>query len=400
MRYGKHYFIALKSFFSRGRFFPVVFFLIFSLSFCHLHKPDDPDDPGNWTLELQSLGTISLPSWAWGSEAKVFVDVDTDRLYVPLGYPGLAVYDIAAPASPREILRIHSFDFPLRGQPGATTAAGSRVFVSLPTHGCIAVLDISTPLAPVFKGVFGSIEDILQSALRGDYLYVFAGSSFAHQGGVYVFDVSTGTPEPVGQYLTDLIDPGFYVSPSGMVFFARTPADLNDGPKVEVVDMSNPAAPVFLSRWVSSFPGNITDIYLVENQLFCSAYWGGLWILDASDLSNMQLAIRFDWEEPSHYALSVCAIPPYVFMAQSGPSQISWKFNVFRQNENRVSIEREITADSYPQSVYQVLEKDLLILVEQEPVTSPVRSLGRNRLPSSGSNPQKKLRLYNIQRTY
>ena len=401
MRNGYDFSRVRGTLYSRERFFPVVFFLILFLSFCSPYKSgEEPDGSDDWELGLQYLSTISLPAWAWGSEAKIFVDVDSDRLYIPLGYPGLAVYDIGDPASPQEILRMHSLEFPMAAQPGATTADGSRVFVSLPTHECIAVMDISAPAAPVFRGVFGNIEQILQVALRGSFLYVYADSSFAYDGGVYVFDVSTDTPEQVGQYLTPLIDPGFYVSPSGVVFFARTPAHSSDRSKVEVVDMGNPAEPLFISQWASSYPGNITDIYLVEDQLFCSAYWGGLWILDASDFSNLQLAIRFDWEESAPYALSVQAIPPYVFMAQAGPGEMFWKFAVFRQNENRVSIDREITADSRPHSVYLVLEKDLLILVEQDPVGFTIGSHGGNWLPSSDDLPQKILYFYKIQKTY
>lgn len=401
MKYGYDFFRALRTFWSWGRFFPVVFFLMFFLAFCHPQKSgEEPDSSTGWNLELQSLGSISLPSWAWGSEANIFVDVESDRLYVPMGGEGLAVYDIGNPASPREILRMQMTEFPMNGQPGAITAAGNRVFVSLPTHGCIALMDISTPSAPVFKGVFGDIEVIRQVALRGGYLYVHAASSRDFDGGVYVFDVSTDTPNLVGQYLTHLIDPGFFVSPSGVVFLARTPAGYYDHPQVEVVDMGNPAEPLLLDQWVSPFPGNIFDIYLVEDQLFCSAYLGGLWILDASDFSNMQLRIRYDWEDSDPYALSVGAIPPYVFMAQGGRNVISWKFDVFRQHESHVSIDREISADSYPHSVYPVPGRDLLILVEQDPLSFLTGSHGGNRLPSSENVPRKKLHFYKIQKTY
>ncbi|MCP4156279.1 MAG: hypothetical protein GY757_51675 [bacterium] len=102
--------------------------------------------------------------------------------------------------------------------------------------------------------------------------------------------------------------------------------------KIEVVDMSNPASPDVLGYWTSNYPGNITDIHFVNNTLYLSAYWGGLWIVDATDFADMNLLNRFDWTEPDSFAMSVRVFPPYVFLARgsTNPDLNESLFRVFR----------------------------------------------------------------------
>lgn len=332
------------------------------------------------TLELTYLSKIQEPAWAMGSEANVFVS--NDRLYISLGYPGLAVYDISNPESPQRILYMHSTD--LGGQAGAIAASGDRVFVATPDKNSLAVLDISNLSNPIVSTRFGSIYDILQISLRGQKLYVHAGSSTQYYGGVYVFDVSKEEPELVGEYLTDLIDPGFYVNGQGVVFLARTPEFLGDSAKVDAIAMSDPSNPIYLGRWESTYPGNIVDIDMKGYLLYCSAYWGGLWILDASDFSNINFAAQHDWLEPESFAKSAQGLPPFVFLAQGGPELSFQKFNVYRQDNALITLEKEILATTYTHSVY--LFGDLLILIEMES-------------PWETSNPQKILYLYQVPRS-
>jgi hypothetical protein len=234
---------------------------------------------GPRTLALEPLATLTEHAWAWGSEAKPFRD--GSRLYVPLGGRGLALYDVGDPRLPH-LLAVVDTGL-LGGQGGAVAASGSRAYVATPDQGSIVVLDVAQPTSPTVLARFASISDIRQLVLRGRYLFVDAGSSDAHLGGVYVFDVSTITPVAAGEYLTDLVDPGFFVSESGIVFLARTPGD---SAMIDVVDMGVPGSPQLLGQWRSPYPGNITEIDLRDGRLFCSAYWGGLWVLDAADPSH------------------------------------------------------------------------------------------------------------------
>ncbi len=365
----KNHILKASQIIQKKAIFVIISFLFFHFSYGIAHRDE--------TLELTYLSTIQEPAWAMGSEANVFVS--NGRLYISLGYPGLAVYDISNPESPQRILYMHSTD--LGGQAGAIAASGDLVFVATPDRNSLAVLDISNLSNPIILARFGSIYQILQISLRGKKLYVHAGSSTLYYGGVYVFDVSNERPELVGEYLTDLIDPGFYVNGQGVVFLARTPESIGDSAKIDAIDMSDPSNPIYLGQWESPYPGNITDIDMKRHLLYCSAYWGGLWILDASDFSNINFAARYDWLEPEPYARSVRGLPPFVFLAQGGPELSFQKFNVYRQNNALITLEREISATTYTQSVY--LSGNLLILTEKE---SPWETF----------YPQKVLHLYQV----
>jgi hypothetical protein len=311
-------------------------------------------------LALEHLSTITEHAWAWGSEAKPFLD--GSRLYVPLGFRGLAIYDLGDPRSPR-LLKVVGRKI-LGGQGGAVAASGDRAYVALPVEGAVAVLDVSRPSAPRRLARFGDIPDIRQVALRGRHLFVNAGSSTDYVGGVHVFDVSVTPPAPVGEYLTDLVDPGFHVSASGVVFLARTPATAEDMPKVDVVDMSLPGSPPLLDRWRSTHPGNIVDIDLRQKRLYCSAYWGGLWVLDAADPSDLSLIARFDSADPAATAVGVQGAPPYAFLARGGPEVSDWRFQAFQLARGSLPLRREIAATLPPHSIYR--SGNLLVLVELE----------------------------------
>jgi hypothetical protein len=120
---------------------------------------------------------------------------------------------------------------------------------------------------------------------------------------------------------------------------------------------------------------------LKKGRLYCSAYWGGLWILDASDTAALKLAASFDWSEPQLYAISVKAYPPYIFVAQGGPTLADQKFAFFKDAGTSVRLWRRIAASTYTHSV--ALSGILLFLVEQEPAGTNI-------------NPQKIVRVYRI----
>ena len=81
----------------------------------------DGQDSG---FKLVFLCEIMEPAWAMGSEADILIH--QKKLYIPLGYPGLSVYDISDPKSPQHVWRIHSND--LGGQAGSLAAKQWRIF--------------------------------------------------------------------------------------------------------------------------------------------------------------------------------------------------------------------------------------------------------------------------------
>lgn len=339
---------------SRAKYHYGVLFFYFLLSL------GNKDGLCSESIKLEYLGKIQEPAWAWGSEARIYIN--NDKLFIPLGYPGLAIYDISNPQTPQLLKILDNTE--LGGQAGAVAVQGNYAYVATPDKGTIIKVDISNPSGATVAEQFGEIPNILQLAIRGQFLYAHAQSSIAYAGGVYVFDISKDKTVSAGQYLKNLIDPGFFVTSTGGVFLARTPEYSGDSAKIDYIDMSQPASPNHLGQWLSSYPGNICDIYLRGNRLYCASYWGGVWILDASDFSNLKLEALFDWDDPASYSKSIQTFPPYIFVAEGGPILAYQKFEVFRQIDNRIILEQEIPASTYTDSVY--LYKDLLIRVEIE----------------------------------
>lgn len=308
----------------------------------------------------EPLARIEEFAWAWGSEARAFIA--GKKLFIPLGYPGLAVYDISDPQKPVFLSRLNHQE--LRGQAGAVVARGNRAYVATPDQKTIAVLDITDPSKPFFLANFGHIPYIQHLGIRDGFLYVCAASSIGQNGGVYAFDTSTDPPTAVGSYLTDLIDPGFLVTASGIVFLARTPQSGNDPAKIDCLDMSKPATPVFLGQWASDYPGNIVDISESGNEIYCAAYWGGIWVLDISNPADLKMVSMFDWAEGKPYAKSVQAHSDQIYVAQGGPSRSYQKFDVLDRVAGQIELAEEIPAAAYTQSV--CLADDLLLLIEIE----------------------------------
>jgi len=310
-------------------------------------------------LALKRLATIPEHAWAWGSDAGPVIS--GSKLYVPLGGRGMAIYDVSRPKAPRLVTTVSTAL--LGGQGAAVAASRTRAYVAIPDQGAVVVLDVSNPAAPRRLAQFASLPDIRKLVLRGRYLFVNAMSSTDYLGGVYVFDVSVNPPAPVGEYLTDLLDPGFFVSDSLIVYLARSPVTGDDFPKLDVIDMSEPGSPRLLGQWQSDYPGNVWNIDLRDGKLFLAAYWGGLWVLDATDPADLSLIARFDWDVPEAIALAVQAAPPYVFVARSA-FEGARHYEVYKLTSGALSLVRTLPAELPPDSVY--LSDNLLVLKDRE----------------------------------
>ena len=330
------------------------------------------------TLKITYLSKIQEPSWAWGSEAGIYVN--QNKLYIPLGYPGLAIYDLSRPDFPVRLKAISSSE--LHGQAGPVTVRGNRAYLALPDQSAIAVIDVANPSEPAILTRFPGVQDMQRLQIRGSYLYVQGGSSIQNDGGVFAFDLSKETPAPAGQYATDLIDPGLFIDGTGMVFMARTPAHAAESAKIDCVDMSQPGQPLLRSQWASTYPGNICDIDMNGTRIFCAAYWGGIWVLDASDATSLKLAALYDWTQREPYAKSVSAVSPYVFLAQGGPAMADQKFAEYKISGDGLRLIQEFPASTYTHSVSRAGE--LLFLIEEES-------------PWGNSYPQKIIRIFRIE---
>jgi hypothetical protein len=326
-----------------------------------------------WTLRA----VIREPAWAWGSEAAAAFD--GARMYLPDGYPGLAAYDLADPSAPRLLFRLSSLE--LGGQAGAVAAKGSRVYVALPDRAQIAVLEIDASERPQIIQRIASPQWVEHMEIRGRLLFVHAGSFNDYPGGVYVYDLTWNPPKPAGLYPANLVDPGFAVTEDGVVLLARTPATDSAPTRLDIVDLSRPFRIAPLARWLSPYPGNIVDLDVREGSLYAASYWGGLWVLDASDPSRPRLRSRFDWDEPRFFTLGVRAWPPFVVLGTGGPEPGDRRFVVLKETAAGFETIAEVQAEAAIHSVARFGR--LLILAEIES-------------PWGNSNPQKILRIYEV----
>jgi hypothetical protein len=312
-------------------------------------------------LAMELRATILDYAWALGSEARVAFDGST--MLVPNGYRGISIYGLGDPAHPERLATVDRIA--LGGQGGATAAGGGRAFVATPDSGQIVELDISTPSSPKVGGRFGALPEYAQLVLRGSRLFVQSGSNVEHTGGVFVFDVSQSPPPLLGEYLAELIDPGFYASASGRVLQARTPAFENDVARIDMVDMSKPDAPLLISTWSSSRGLNVQDIDVQQGRAYCAAYWGGLLVLSGADGSQLKTEAEFDWSEEYSLAQSVAAAPPYVFVARGYSGGATGSFQAFRLDGNSLTPVWEQPTEFPVHSV--AVFGNRLITVEQEP---------------------------------
>ncbi|MEM1205684.1 MAG: hypothetical protein AAGN66_20815 [Acidobacteriota bacterium] len=267
------------------------------------------DVPG---LEFQ--GTLDVPTNGGGAAVKIVGDL----LLVPLDDLGVEVYDISDLSDPMGLTIADTSILGDRAGAVTATADGSRMFVDLVTQPQTAVLDLGTN-PPTRLGVFGAHDFTRDLVLFGDRLVVNAGSTFDFLGGIFIFDAVPDVPEPEGNYLVDLVDPGFLVTEDGLALMARTPAGRGTGDGgFEAIDITG-ANPVSLGYWETPLPGNVTGISVSGDRAFVSAYWGGLWTVDISDPANMAYEGGFDFAEPQSYALDVEAVGDLVYLLQGGP---------------------------------------------------------------------------------
>jgi hypothetical protein len=275
------------------------------------------------SLLLDPLSQITVSSVAAGSECAA--RIDGDRLVIPRGTGGVSVYDISDPAHPLEIATVDPATLGDQGGASALLPDG-RLIVSLPIRQTLAAVDITGPV-PVKLGEFGSIAQTLRVAPSRRGLFAYAQASVDYLGGVYAFDASLPLPIERGDYLVDLIDPGFFVRSDDVVFFARTPEAAFSPAHVDALDMGTPTQPVLLGDWPSETPGNVVGIDVSGDRMALAAYWGGIWMLDVEDPANMRLLDHEDFPDMSTYSVDVALMPPFVLLLQGGPSPAQYRLD-------------------------------------------------------------------------
>lgn len=217
--------------------------------------------------------------------------VSGNYAYVAADAAGLKVVDVRNPAKPRIVGR-HD----VRGYTMAVAVSGHYAYVTDSyMSNVLMVLDVSNPANPVQLGMCGVGGYPNAVAVSGNYAYIAGeihlGTSPYHAGRLDVIDVSNpANPVRVGGY--DLMgSPANGVAVSGKyAYLAATmwTSSANHGGLLKVVDVSNPANPV----WVGDHYTRGDDamgVVLSGNLAYVAVFGdntlnpGGLKVLDVSN---------------------------------------------------------------------------------------------------------------------
>lgn len=191
-----------------------------------------------------AAGTIAVATPAdlelVGRHLEVNVDfedvvVDRDRAFVADWFTGIWAFDLSNATRPTPIVSI-----PTPGYPTSLTLAGDYVVIGEGTGGgALRVFD-KTDLTEL-----GSIPTAFVRDLAADETIVYvAGTTFGSPGGLYIYDVADPADIQLLAHYADC-EGALGVAVLG----ARAVVGCEDA--VHVLDVSTPAAPTRLSRWVA-----------------------------------------------------------------------------------------------------------------------------------------------------
>jgi hypothetical protein len=188
--------------------------------------------------------------------------VDSNYLYVAAGYGGLLIYDISAPAAPKQLARLQD------DSPFYHLYPSGDLLIAVTAQRLISI-DVSQPIFPQ-----------LLDEIEGDYLpenLLFVRGIYAYTG-QWIIDISnpqalTITAELPG-FVREINEP--YALAEHLTCYAALGCDSY----LYLEDISDPALPVILYEY--DFPGVITAAKFEDTTLY-TANDGYLVIFDISD---------------------------------------------------------------------------------------------------------------------
>lgn len=190
--------------------------------------------------------------------------------YVGIG-PRLVVLDITDPAAPVEVGQ----SAVLAGIVQDITFDGNFAYVST-GFGGLRILDMSNPSMPVEVGFYSWPEQVIETAVSGDYAYVVVREGDGVGGSVRILDVmNPAKPVEVGFY-----DPPQYGHPTGIVV-AGDYAYITDLLTLRIVDVSHPPTPMEVAH--QDVSGSTLDVVVAGGYAFVAGGHGGLRIINVSN---------------------------------------------------------------------------------------------------------------------
>jgi len=228
------------------------------------------------------------------------VAVFGDYAFATSASSGLRVIDVSNPAAPIELA--------VNNNIGGWHIDIVGTYAFLTGLSALSILDLSIPTAPVLVGTYDPPGDFWYSypvdiGVVGDYAYVACADS-----GVRILDISDMTnPTEVGVYRTDHRATRISVYGERLYVVDSPPADWGG---VDVVDITNPAAPVLLGEFEPSDVG-FTDIQ-AHGDYFVAATKSlhGLRVYNVADPENFQ---EIGWHNLYWYCHQIILVDNLVY---------------------------------------------------------------------------------------
>jgi len=188
------------------------------------------------------------------------------------------------------------------GPCGSVAIQGDFAFIG--NWSLFQIVDISNPADPCIIGEIMLKGVILDIAVRSNFAYV------ATSGGLDIIDISTPThPHRTGRISRYIFAARLIVS-GDYVYIG------NDGPIIDVIDVSDPVRPVLFDPYHAFGFGHIMDIALFDNCLFVAASNSRMIeIIDISDPTHMTRVGSFemnDWMSTLHVSENYLFVGTYL----------------------------------------------------------------------------------------
>jgi hypothetical protein len=251
------------------------------------------------------------------------VEIKGNVLYALNFNNGMVIFDLSNPAEPKNI---GTFDFD-GTYLWSIKIAGQYLYMTSGEEGSkLQILDISNPAKPTLKGNYIPEEDtagfytLYDVEVKDNYAYVvfhyYDDILWDLVGRMHVLDISDpGNPTFIGKY-TDLISPLSIAAVGNILYIADSSLGLvlvdtsdpanpkkttsnpdkeaskvvvhgnhaylsNKASRMEILDVSNPTAPVALAVHVAG--GSVTNLHITNRWAYLTQARDGLQILDISN---------------------------------------------------------------------------------------------------------------------
>jgi hypothetical protein len=221
-------------------------------------------------MDISDWNNVHVTSWFPGLTGPSY-PVGMVGNYLCLAGWGVEMYDISDPRNPVLVAVVD--DTVYTGW--SAKLSGNYVYLSTSFHG-VRVYDVSDPLHPVAVAVCDTngCGDISISA---SHLFISKGL------GLHIWDITDPThPVFTGEYPLSLANPTTWIASSGNLLCAAL--DFSENQTVAVLDISNPASPMEVSRFGKR--GFLRRVVINGTTGYLSDIYAGFHIIDLSDPSR------------------------------------------------------------------------------------------------------------------